>query len=320
MKNRSLSIDDLEPGDVLLFSPEKGSFISWAITFLTDAPVSHAAMFYDKAAASIIEETPPSVAVNEAAKRFTGREIYVRRMEGAPSLSTVIQAATAYRNDATPYDDTGLYMVGLLLIYKKFSADTPVQKVIIKILKRLTASLTKYINEQRYPGKQPMVCSQFVAQCYDDAGKPYKLIFEDAILQINVSRDAEQNILERVIDEADDGRNLSVLTLAAAPDQAPAESGETLCRELEEAFDSVNNLPAIDASTSATLSDELIEATRQFAVAHYLVNAPGISDRNALTANVGDALQYLRYNQNMFVTPGDLLNNCTNLIATGMIK
>ena len=37
-----MNINDLKAGDILLFSPEKGSFISWAITYLTDAPVSHA--------------------------------------------------------------------------------------------------------------------------------------------------------------------------------------------------------------------------------------------------------------------------------------
>jgi len=41
-----MEIKDLKIGDVVLFSPEKGSFISWAITFLTDAPVSHASVFF----------------------------------------------------------------------------------------------------------------------------------------------------------------------------------------------------------------------------------------------------------------------------------
>ena len=58
-----MDIKDIKTGDILLFSPEKGSFISWAITFLTDAPVSHAAMFYNEDNQSIIEETPPQVKV-----------------------------------------------------------------------------------------------------------------------------------------------------------------------------------------------------------------------------------------------------------------
>lgn len=54
-----MQINELKEGDILLFSAEKGSFISWAITFLTNVPVSHAAMYYNANKQSIIEETPP---------------------------------------------------------------------------------------------------------------------------------------------------------------------------------------------------------------------------------------------------------------------
>lgn len=45
----AITIADLEPGDVLLFSPEKGSLISDAIVLLTGADVSHAALALDPA-------------------------------------------------------------------------------------------------------------------------------------------------------------------------------------------------------------------------------------------------------------------------------
>ncbi len=101
-----MNINDLKAGDILLFSPEKGSFISWAITYLTDAPVSHAAMFYEEKSQSIIEETPPQVAINHAAERFEGREIYVRRLNSKEDLplSPVIEKAQNYLNNAEPYD------------------------------------------------------------------------------------------------------------------------------------------------------------------------------------------------------------------------
>ena len=128
-----MNINDLKAGDILLFSPEKGSFISWAITYLTDAPVSHAAMFYEEKSQSIIEETPPQVAINHAAERFEGREIYVRRLNSKEDLplSPVIEKAQNYLNNAEPYDHSGLYTVGLLLVYKKFTPNTPVKKTMI---------------------------------------------------------------------------------------------------------------------------------------------------------------------------------------------
>lgn len=87
----------------------------------------------------IIEETPPQVTTNDASPRFKDREIHVRRLNKADelALTPVIDAATNYLNEKEPYDKSGLYIIGVLLIYKRFTPDTFLQKVIVKILKRL---------------------------------------------------------------------------------------------------------------------------------------------------------------------------------------
>lgn len=66
-----MDIKDSKPGDVLLFSGEKCSFISEAIMFLTNSPVSHATLAYTDPG-NIVEETPPAVKVHPASKRFEG--------------------------------------------------------------------------------------------------------------------------------------------------------------------------------------------------------------------------------------------------------
>lgn len=178
-----MKIKDLKPGDILLFSAEKGSFISWAITYLTDASVSHAAMYYNDKERSIIEETPPQVTTNNADKRFEGRKINVRRLKEDLPIGPVIEASTSYLNDKEPYANSGLYIVGLLLMYKKFAPDNLVQKAMVKIFKKITVSIVKYLENYQYPDKSPMVCSQFVAQCYAKAGDKYKLKIEHGVLQ-----------------------------------------------------------------------------------------------------------------------------------------
>lgn len=315
-----MDINDLKMGDILLFSPEKGSFISWAITFLTDAPVSHAAMFYNEENQSIIEETPPQVKVNCAVERFKGREIYVRRLNVKKDLplSPVIEDATTYLNEAEPYDSSGLYMVGLLLIYKKFTPNTLVQKVMVKILKKISASIIKYIHEYRNPGKLPMVCSQFVAQCYDDAGDQYQLKIENGILQkMAAMQDNSSNVLDQVMEIVKSGKRTNLQTLLAPTFKIQDESstsGEELCRQLQEAFD----LTADEITTGIT--DELIEATSQFAQAHYLSSSGEIQLQNILKDDVTKVFQNLKDNKNMFVFPGDLLNHCKNLKDVGTIK
>ncbi len=268
-------------------------------------------MFYNEENQLIIEETPPQVKVNGAVERFKGREIYIRRLnvkEELP-LSPVIEVSTNYLNDAEPYDSSGLYMVGLLLIYRKFTPNTLVQKVMVKILKKLTKSIVKYIHEYQNPGKSPMVCSQFVAQCYDAAGDKYKLQIKNGILQkMSAMQDNSSNVLDQVMEIVESGKRANLQTLLAPTFKIKDESfssGEELCRELKEAFD----LTAKEITTGIT--DELIEAISQFAHAHL---------QGIIQDDVTKVFQNLKDNENMFVFPGDLLNHCNNLKDVGTIK
>lgn len=311
-----MEIKDLRIGDVLLFSPEKGSFISWAITFLTDAPVSHAALYYGQKddAPSIIEETPPAVAINPAATRFVDRTITVRRLSSDLPLNPVIDAAQKYFNTDDPYDSAGLYMVGLILVYKKFTPSTPVQQVVIKILKRITATLDAYINSHKYPGQLPMVCSQFVAQCYEDAGPAYQLKFQDGVL-MGAERGA--SLLDQALSFASETPveypRQPTLTAAAA-DTDPSVTDEQLCQELQEAFSQQGLLAA-----PARISGELVEAMHQFSYvnARFLTGDKDLADR--CCDRVASSLSYLKSNENMFVVPGDLLLHCPSLQDAGVI-
>lgn len=265
-----MNIKDLKSGDVLLFSAEKGSFISWAITFLTKAPVSHAAMFYNEKESTIIEETPPQVAINNANERFKGRDIYVRRLNKNLPLTPVIETSTSYLNDKEPYDDKGLYMVGVLLMYKRFTPNTIVQKAIVKILKKITFSINKYINEHKNPNKLPMVCSQFVAQCYAKAGDEYQLKIDSGILSKTLESESNShNIISQVIQKIDNGERINAPVLLASSSELKEEtflSGEELCKELKEALEISSN------ETFTGITHELTEAVCQFSHAHHCSN------------------------------------------------
>lgn len=315
-----MNINDIKTGDILLFSPEKGSFISWAITFLTDAPVSHAAMFYNEENKSIIEETPPQVKVGLAVERFKDREIYVRRLNVKEdlTLSPVIKKATGYLNDAEPYDKSGLYMVGLLLIYMKFTPNTFVKKAMVKILKKISASIINNIHEHQNPGRLPMVCSQFVAQCYSEAGDEYKLNIKNGILLKKAAmQDGSSNVLDQVIEIVKSGERKNIQTLLTSTlkiQDEPSSSGEQLCQELKEAFELTSG------EINSDVTDELIEAVSQFANAHYLYGSGGTQLQNILPDDHTEILQTLKNNENMYVFPGDLLNHCENLKDIGTIE
>ena len=309
-----MDIKNLEAGDVLLFSAEKGSFISWAITFLTDAPVSHAAMFYDVPKQLIVEESPPQVATNNALERFKGREITVRRLKEEMPMVPVIDVANTYLNNEEPYDQSGLYFVGLLLLYKRFTPSSVKQRIVIKILKKITASIVEYIHKHQSPGKSPMVCSQFVAQCYANAGPEYELKFKGGLLQKSVSVNAK-NMIELVMDKLDQEELPETQRLLAStfePQEDITISGEELCRELKEAF-----LDESDA-VSMPISDEFVEAVSQFAYAHNLATTG--QELSLSMEHVPQLLSNLNDYENMFTTPGDLLKSCESLKDVCVIK
>lgn len=294
-----MHINELKEGDILLFSAEKGSFISWAITFLTNAPVSHAALYYDKNKQTIIEESPPNIAVNDAAKRFKGRTIYVQRLNKDISLQPVINHATTYLNNLEPYDKTGLYTVGLLLIYKKISVETKTQEIIIRILKKLTASIIDYVHKHKTPDKTPMVCSQFVAQCYEDAGDDYHLKFKNPVLQ-----KGQLSLLEQAMNHLELSNDNLNLSIKHNSNDIP-EDAETLCKALKESLESselklLNKTPPIEK--------QLVDAIAEFSMQCTALN------------NAPQAMNKLSNQLSMYVFPGDLLLHCTNTIQIGEIK
>lgn len=299
---KMLSLSDLRPADVLLFSPEKKSFISWAITFLTDAPVSHAALYFNSTPPTIIEETPPQVSENPAQKRFHGRTIHVYRHTSTTPLLPVIDAARLHLNNQEPYDHAGLYMVGLLLMYKKFSITSQKQQVIIRILKKLTATISHYIQQHQTPGKQPMVCSQFVAQCFDDAGAPFRLQFRHTSMTDSAFG---ETLLDKAIDWTKQRQPIfGEYDMASAPETA---SDEALCEALHNAFMDNTNPP------TPSMTEALAESIYQFAEAHAaLINIDtAAKNYHPLTA--------LQSNNNMFISPGDLMRTCNNLAPVGIV-
>jgi len=318
-----MDIKDLKPGDVLLFSGEKGSFISEAIMFLTNSPVSHAALVYSDPG-SIVEETPPAVQVNPAGKRFEGRTVYVNRLKQAPgSLSPVLEAATGYVNDDEPYAMSNLYLVGLLLIYKKFSASTPVQKAMIKVLKRLTAHIIDYINQRKEPGKLPMVCSQFVFQCFEDAGGEYKLHIQNPVLALAAEVAQPASLLDLTIQRLKQDRSPAFRSLLSAVAEAevaaaPEESDEQLAEELLQA------LQAGQTAEAAGIEDELVlSVTRFCSAAHASITNRMPAPEALLRANqlgaAPDALGFFKSEQAYFVTPADLLDHTDSLTRVGTI-
>ena len=301
-----MKISELKTGDVLLFSPKKGSFTSAAIVKLTGVPLSHAAMFYDECDKTLIEETPPQVSVNKAKKRFSGRMITVRRLKAVKDMEPVIKSAAVYFSKQEPYDKTGLYLVGLLLLFKKWSPNISTQKVITWILKKIIANIDKYINQIKHPGKMPMACSTFVAQCYEDAGTSYELRFTP-----NNEKNQPGSLLDQVITtqvNIKKKRQAESQIVFNSFQESNNFSAEYLCKNLVEKLNQEPTVQKVKSKSSTKLSQELIGAIAEFGDVH-----------KKLFDFKGSNFDLLKNMENLFVTPGDLLCSCLNLETKGVI-
>jgi len=310
-----VKIDELKPGDVLLFTGEKGSFISQAIMFLTDSPVSHAALSYTDSA-HIVEETPPAIRVSEAKGRFAERDIFVMRSDDLMKEG-VVEAATKYLNDKEPYGTANLLMVGFLLLYKKFTPGTGTQKVMIRIMRKLAGGIIDYINKHKHSGDIPMVCSQFVYQCYKDAG--HKLNIKGGVLIKAAAAGGGDrgSVLDQVAahimsDPSFETEKLFATGQPAGIEAMPAQSDEELAEELLAALQK-------DKDESAELSRDFVMSVNEFTHAVYTHQA-GTMEMLTVPAYDTTALKSLKENEALFVTPGDLLKHCADLNQIGLIK
>lgn len=331
----NFDVDKLQSADILLFSglkkdAEGKDWMSLAIMFLTNSKVTHAALYQDQG--EIIEETPPMVRtykLDRSDKRFHGREIYINRLNNQQFFpAPVIKAATTYLNQETPYAFNNLYLLGLILLYKKFNHNILTKRVMIKIYKSLATRIIDYINQHKTPGKSPMVCSQFVFQCYEDAGEGYHLKIGKASWKESLLANVNNlSLLEQIISHV----QVNSLTLET-PNRTgidleiqniPSQTEEELAQELLEAHQSN------EVATNDEIDDELAVAVHEFGQAAYLAesraenNRPVILEKSnelACELNISPGLSFLKIKEAYFVTPEDLLNNCDNLVQVCVIK
>lgn len=307
----TLTPKDIRPGDVLLFTTDD-SWLDKIITYLCDSQYVHAAMGFSPDPndrpdyARVINETLRGVIFVKLddADIFAPREMLIRRHKSATELSPVIASAKQYFEQAEPYPEENLVFVALLLLYRKVTPDSVLQRAMIRYLKWVTKKILTFINEHRFPGKKPMVCSQFIFQCFQDAGGELTLHIENGLLMAN----NVPNLLD-IIDQQIKASGKPQLPITTDPNE-PSE--DEILQELFEALQTPDaNGPL---TSSAQLSDALVGAAVDFCEAMTSLAAP-----QSLQTNNSDAVGFVRAQEAVFVTPEDLVSNCPELEDIGMM-
>lgn len=317
-----LNVSKLKAGDIMTFDGERdeqGNLdpLSHLIMILTDSEVSHGGLF--------IQENPPAMADAAlsglhahlvADKGDPLRPVHICRLKMADQLdlTPVIEAAEKYLKDDLVYPMPDLILLGMILVYKNVSHVSLKQKVIIGLLKIITAKIKSILEDKKYEGKHPMICSEFVYQCYLDASKKdprLKLILKNADLQLSLRHRTSITLLDHYIDYRFSQQKFF------ASNEEPIEKSlfENVNEDIEENESQLLQMAIKGIHDKDRLfgeNESLSLAVQNFLIAEQELRGKPIHSFKSLIDNAKEQ-------QAFFVTPNDLLCHISNADNLGKL-
>lgn len=313
--------------DVFLFESD-GSCLSDLICALIGAPVSHAALYYKEG--RIIEEVLSGIQASQLVDDLKkgDRVIHVMRyLRATDEINDALLAVEAeHEKNKDPYSIGNLVMMGILLLSKlKWQEMT---EDVLALLTRICIRIANRIDKKVHPGTQPMTCAQFVYDCYQEAGHRLRIkqpektaerqtaadaTLMDMMLMRGANAEDEKQLTLPLVDEGD--------KIEDADSDESADIFEKLCcavlkwvqKHQVSAFESADFHPAEEA-------DLLLRQARVFAVLVLRIS-DNTGYRTVLRpGELKRAIENLRVVYDGFVTPGDLLYNCPDLIKKEVIN
>ncbi len=317
-----LNVSKLKAGDIMTFEGERNEDgkldpLSHLIMILTDSEVSHAGLF--------IQEDPPAMADAAlsglhahlvADKGDPLRPVHICRLKMADQLdlTPVIEAAEKYLKDDLVYPMPDLILLGMILVYKNVSHVSLKQKVIIGLLKIITAKIKSILEDKKYEGKHPMICSEFVYQCYLDASKKdprLKLILKNADLQLSLRHRTSITLLDHFINYHTSQQDI----LRYSDDKTQIHFNNTFNDDIyqsestliQEAIDGIDHGEKLFRE-----NEELSLAVQNFLIVEQELRGKPIDSFKNLIDNAKDQ-------QAFFVTPNDLFCHISNADYLGKL-
>lgn len=313
-----VDIGKLLDADVLLYHGT--SWLAKAIRFFDGTDVNHASI--------VIGVTPPEV--GEALSHGLTKNsvpasihdspwVLARRLKDRPSnVSPVIARADYYLSRGQRYGYEQLLLLAFLSILRKPKITPIFKKLVLAVLERAASLLLKL----SAGGREPMICSEFVYRCYEEALPTavdiFSLRIERAVspegirkpgAKVRVDRVHPDSVLAVVLRQP-------LLRATATPEAAPAPLPPLLQRYLAEAV-----APGLESVKTAEVVDaELSQAVARFAASWHLAKVEKESKLRPESVAPEDALtSFYQTVSADFVTPGDLLKT-ESLLTLGVVQ
>jgi hypothetical protein len=342
-----ISVNEVVAGDILLYHGD--GLISKLIRFWDGTEVNHAAICIGNGKTGEAQAKGLSRSTIDAGLK-SPEYVIVRRLKSIPdTMQPVVDKAEYYLDIGNRYAYEQILLLGFLGISRKLRANTCLKWLLRKLLDQAADWLTANGD------KQPMICSEYVYRCYDEAlpaeHDPYTLnidplpvaaaggtrgvrsttrpapnnnIHRDSLLawvdEITSSRDrAAFSSLLRSIREAPTRKTIRPLS-AEEKKISSMPLDDLIDQYLQETRKPITRSLAQDASLR---SPEMLASIEKFGAALYAADKPTpASEKRRLRRGpedqVADHLSHLLKTAADFVTPGDLLK-CIDLDSIGKI-
>lgn len=332
-----ISPDDLAGADVILYRGE--GWLSRAIQFFDGTEMSHASLylgdgFVGEALGGGLQRRSLATSIGTGHPR-----VVARRMKQTPStFIPVLRHAEGLLADGQRYGYEQLLLLTFLALTRKLKV-TPVLRALLRKVLDSAASLVARLTAA---GREPMICSEFVYRCYDEA---LPASDDEYTIEVNPYPAIATPVRGRAaaVPDRPRGKGIhpdSLLVLSASSttkawrarparavagaiprDVDEAELNVLIASYLDEATDTAprgKSRSRLTAAASRETDEDVRAAVLRFASAWMDVPAPPAARGGIVAAatRAGNPLDHLLRTAADFVTPGDLLHS-ESLLTVG---
>ncbi len=337
----TIEMKEISAGDIILY--HSNSLLAKLIQFFDGTEVNHASVCIG--GGKVVEALGSGVKCNTIRKSIRDNDyVIVRRMKTDPgTMQPVVDKANWYLQLGNRYGYEQLVLLAILGLTRKLQVNNYLSWLLRKIFDQAADILMKQGD------RQPMICSEFVYRCYDEAlpvaHDPYCL---DIAPLPGLTRDAIQGTRgSKTAPESSNSHRDSLLVWACnvagsrlflSSDFLSQSSGKRSKRALsaeekrmaEMSIDDLasNYLEEVKKPKTRSLeleaslrSPQMIQSIYEFSKSFYAVTAApntAIAPRS-IEKDIPSVLDHLLRTVADFVTPGDLYK-CDNLSSIGRIN
>ncbi|OGP67409.1 MAG: hypothetical protein A2W27_05245 [Deltaproteobacteria bacterium RBG_16_44_11] len=325
---------EMQDADVILYHGK--TWLAKAIRFFDGSNINHAGLYLG------LEKVGEALANGLTKRSFQesikdNEYVIIRRLKSHhDTMKPVLEKAKTYISAGNRYAYEQIILLAFLCLTRKLHVNAGLDCLIRKILDE-AANMTLLMEQGK---KQPMICSEFVYRCYDEAlpssTDPYSLdinpfpratltsekklsysgVHRDSLLAwatdvITIKKGASSDLLFSLEDSKSKKKLLEERNLDELIEQYLFE----VKGPLRSTFD-------VEASIR---NAEMLASIKNFAEAYYQTSIKGEKEAvepvtmKIVEGEIPAAFAYLLGTVANFVTPGDFLN-CQNLYSVGNVS